>query len=37
VFRRQVQSAINEGWLVLPHMQVDQNPFPVHTIKLQNP
>jgi hypothetical protein len=37
VFRRQVQLAINEGQLVLPQMQVDQNPFPVHNIELQNP
>jgi hypothetical protein len=29
-FRQQIQSAINEGRLVLHHMQVDQNPFPVN-------
>ena len=37
ILRRQVQSAVNEGRLVLPSMQVDQNPFPVHTLKLRNP
>jgi hypothetical protein len=36
VFRRQVQSAINEGRLVLPEMQIDKTPFPVHTIDLNN-
>ena len=34
VFRRQVQSAINEGRLVLAEMQVDKAPFPVHTLNL---
>jgi hypothetical protein len=34
---RQIQSAINEGRLVIPNMQVDQNPFPVHMLELKNP
>ena len=37
VLRRQIQSAINEGRLVISGMQVDQNPFPVHTLELSNP
>ena len=37
VLRRQIQSAINEGRLVVPAMQIDQNPFPIHTIVLSNP
>ena len=37
VFRRQVQSAINEGRLVLSEMQIDKAPFPVHTLELNNP
>jgi len=37
VLRRQIQSAINEGRLVVPAMQIDQNPFPVHTLELSNP
>jgi hypothetical protein len=40
-FRRQIQSAINEGHSVLHKMQVDQNPFPViafmNTLELLNP
>ena len=32
VFRRQIQSAVNEGRLVVPQMQIDNNPFPVHTV-----
>ena len=32
VFRRQVQSAINEGLLAFQEMQVDTQPFPVNTI-----
>jgi hypothetical protein len=32
VFRRQVQSDINEGWLSFQEMQVDTQPFPVNTI-----
>jgi hypothetical protein len=34
VFRRQIQSAINEGWLAFQEMQVDTQPFPVNTIEL---
>ena len=36
VFRRQVQSAINEGRLTFPEMKIDKAPFPVHTIDLNN-
>ena len=35
-FRRQVQSAINEGWLAVPEMKIDKALFPVHTIDLNN-
>ena len=28
---------INEGRLVIPNMQVDQNSFPVHVLELNNP
>jgi hypothetical protein len=34
VFRRQVQSAINEGWLTFQEMQVDTQLFPVNTIDI---
>ena len=37
VLQRQIQSVVNEGRLVVSQMQVDQTPFPVHTIELQNP
>ena len=39
VLRRQIQSAINEGRLVISGMQIDQNPFPMHThvLELKNP
>ena len=39
VFRRQIQSAINEGQLVISAIQVDQNLFPMHThvLELKNP
>ena len=37
LFRRQIQSAINEGRLVVPQIQIDNNPFPVHSVELQNP
>ena len=39
VLRRQIQSAIDEGRLVISGMQVDQNPFPMHThvLELKNP
>jgi hypothetical protein len=33
VFRRQIQSAINEGRLFFQEMQVDTQPFPVNTIE----
>jgi len=36
VFRRQVQSAINEGRLVLSEMQIDKAPFPIHMLELNN-
>ena len=36
VLHRQIQSAINEGRLVVPAMQIDQNHFPVHTLELSN-
>ena len=36
VFRRQIQSAVNEGRLVVPHMQIDNSPFSVHTVELHN-
>jgi hypothetical protein len=37
VFRRQVQSAINEGRLTFHKMQVDKTPFPINTMDLQQP
>jgi len=39
LFRRQIQSAINEERLVISAMQVDQNPFPMHAhvLELKNP
>ena len=37
VLCRQIQSVINEGRLVVPAMQIDQNPFPVHALELSNP
>ena len=36
VFQRQIQSAINEGWLSFQEMQVDTQPFPINTIELAN-
>ena len=36
VFRRQVQSAINEGRLTFLEMKIDKALFPVHTIDLSN-
>jgi hypothetical protein len=33
VFRRQIQSAINEGGLAFQEMQVDTQPFPVNIIE----
>jgi hypothetical protein len=35
VFRRHVQSAINEGCLTFHEMQVDKAPFPINTMDLQ--
>jgi hypothetical protein len=35
VFRRQVQSDINEDHLILHEIQVDKQPFPVNTMELQ--
>jgi hypothetical protein len=41
IFRRQIQSAINEGHLKFHEMQVDENPSPnsafVNTLELSNP
>jgi hypothetical protein len=37
VFRRHVQSAINEGHLTFHEMQVDKTPFPINTMDLQQP
>jgi hypothetical protein len=37
VFHRQVQSAINEGRLSLKEMQIDQGPFLVNKLDLENP
>ena len=37
VFRRQIQSAVDERRLVLSDMQVDKTPFPVHTLEMNNP
>ena len=37
MLRRQIQSAINEGRLVIPTMHVDQNSFPMHMLELNNP
>jgi hypothetical protein len=34
VFRRQIQSAINEGRLMLHEMQVDKQHFPINTMEL---
>ena len=34
VFMRQIQSAVNEGRLVVPQMQIDNNPFPMDTVEL---
>jgi hypothetical protein len=36
VFHRQIQSAINEGRLMLHEMQVDKQPFPINTMELQH-
>jgi len=39
VLRRQIQSAVNEGRIIVPEMKVDKNPFPAHThmLELNNP
>jgi hypothetical protein len=37
VFRRKIQSAINEGCLVLHEKQVEKHPFPINTMELQQP
>jgi hypothetical protein len=37
VFRRQVQSAINEGRLTFHEMQVDKTSFPINAMDLQQP
>ena len=39
VLCRKIQSAIDEGQLIPPTMQVDQNPFPMHAhvLELKNP
>ena len=35
VFRRQIQSAINDGRLNFSEMQVDKQPFPMNTMDLE--
>ena len=39
VLRRKIRLAIDEGRLIPPTMQIDQNPFPMHTcvLGLKNP
>ena len=39
VLRRKIQSTIDEGRLIPPTMQIDQNHFPMHThvLELKNP
>jgi hypothetical protein len=37
VFRRKIQSAINEGRLMLHEMRVDKQPFPINTMEWQQP
>jgi hypothetical protein len=37
VFCQQIQSSINEGRLSLNEMQIDQSPFPVNKLDLENP
>ena len=36
MFCRHVQSAVNQGRLTLPELQINEAPFPVHTIDLCN-
>ena len=35
MLQRQIQSAVNEGRLVVPQMKIDKNPFPAHTHMLE--
>src|SRR6185436_14356968 len=35
VLRRQIQSAVNEGRIIVPQMNVDHNLFPAHTHMLE--
>ena len=35
IFRRQIQSAINDGRLSFAGMQIDKQPFPMNTLDLQ--
>ena len=39
MLRRQIQSAVNEGRIIVPKIKVDQNPFSAHThmLELNNP
>jgi hypothetical protein len=37
VFRRQVQSAINEACLTFHEMQMNKAPFPINTMDFQQP
>jgi hypothetical protein len=37
VFRRHIQSAVNEGCLTFHDMQVNRDPFPIHALELKNP
>ena len=39
VLWKQIQSAVNEGRIIVPQMKVDQNPIPTHTymLELSNP
>jgi len=39
VLRRKIQSVIDEGRLIPPTMQIDQNPFPMHAhvLELKDP
>ena len=37
IFRRQVQSALNEGRLSLTEMQVEKTPFPIHMVEAGAP
>ena len=39
MLRRQIQSVVNEGRIIVPQIKVDQNPFSAHThmLELNNP